>query len=60
MGFPGSSAGKESTYKKKKKNQSTYNADLTPGSGGYPGEEIGYPLQYTWVSQVVQMVENLP
>ena len=61
MGFPGSSAGKESTYKKKKKkNESTYNADLIPGSGRYPGEEIGYPPQYPWVSQVVQMVENLP
>ena len=25
-----------------------------------PGEEKGYPLQYSWASLVVQMVKNLP
>ena len=25
-----------------------------------PGEGIGYPLQYSWVSLVAQMVKNLP
>ena len=25
-----------------------------------PGEEIGYPLQYSWASLVVQLVKNLP
>ena len=25
-----------------------------------PGEEIGYPLQYSWVFLVAQMVKNLP
>ena len=28
-------------------------------SGRYPGEGIGYPLQYSWASLVVQMVKNL-
>ena len=35
-GFPGSSAGKESTY----------NAGLIPESGGSAEEGIGYPLRY--------------
>ena len=25
-----------------------------------PGEEIGYPLQYSWASLVAQLVKNLP
>ena len=24
------------------------------------GEGIGYPLQYSWVSEVAQLVKNLP
>ena len=28
---------------------------MIPGSGSSPGEGIGYPLQYFWVSLVVQM-----
>ena len=31
-----------------------------PGSGRSPGEGIGYPLQYSWASLVVQLVKNLP
>ena len=31
-----------------------------PGSGRYPGEGIGYPLQYSWASLVVQLVKNPP
>ena len=31
-----------------------------PGLGRLPGEGIGYPLQYSWVSLVTQMVHNLP
>ena len=31
----------------------------TPGSGRSPGEGNGYPLQYSWVSLVTQMVKNL-
>ena len=33
---------------------------MIPGSGRFPGEEIGYPLQYSWTSLVAQMVKNLP
>ena len=33
---------------------------LIPGSGRSPGEGIGYPLQYSWASLVVQMVKNPP
>ena len=31
-----------------------------PGLGRPRGEGIGYPLQYSWASLVVQMVKNLP
>ena len=31
-----------------------------PGSGISPGEEIGYPLQYSWTSLVAQTVKNPP
>ena len=31
-----------------------------PGSEGYPGEVISYPLQYSWTSLVAQMVKNPP
>ena len=31
-----------------------------PGSERSPGEGIGYPLQYSWSSQVAQTVKNLP
>ena len=44
MGFPGSSAGKESAC----------NAG-DPGSGRSPGG--GYPLQYSWTSLVAQMIK---
>ena len=30
------------------------------GSGTSPGEGIGYPLQYSWASLVVQKVKDLP
>ena len=33
---------------------------MTPGSQRYPGEGIGYSLQYSWVSLVAQTVKNLP
>ena len=53
MGFPGSSAGKESSC----------NAE-DPGSisglESSPGEGIDYPLQCSWASLVAQMVKNLP
>ena len=31
---------------------------LIPGSGRSAGEEIGYPLQYSWASLVAQLVKN--
>ena len=51
--FPYSSVGKESSCK-------TGDPSLIPGSGISPGEEIGYPLQYSWASLVAQLVKNLP
>ena len=33
---------------------------MIPGSGRSPGEEIGYPLQYSWTSLVAQIVKTLP
>ena len=50
-GFPASSAGKESTC-------NAGDPSSTPGSGGSPGEGIGYPLQYSWASLVAQLVKN--
>ena len=52
-GFPGSSAGKESSC-------NVGDPGLIPGSGRSPGEGIGYPLQYSWASLVARMVKNLP
>ena len=51
LGFPGSSAGKESAC-------NAGDTGLIPGSGRSPGEGIGYPLQYSRASLVVQMVKN--
>ena len=53
MGFPGSSAGKESAC-------NAGDSGSIPGLGGSPGEEKDYPLQYSQTSLVVQMVKNLP
>ena len=33
---------------------------MIPGSGNSAGEGIGYSLQYSWASLVVQLVKNLP
>ena len=33
---------------------------MISGSGRSPGEEIGYPLQYSWASVLAQMVKNPP
>ena len=52
-GFPHSPVGKEST-------RDTGDPGLIPGSGRSAGEGIGYPLQYSWVSLVAQLVKNLP
>ena len=52
-GFPDSSVGKESAY-------NAGDPSSIPGSGRAPGEGIGYPLQYSWVFLVAQMVKNPP
>ena len=49
LGFPGSSAGKESIC-------SAGDPSLNPGLGRSPGAGIGYLLQYSWASMVAQMV----
>ena len=51
VGFPGSSAGKESPC-------NAGDASLIPGSGSSPGEWIGYPFHYSWASLMAQMVES--
>ena len=52
QGFPGSSAGKESTC-------NAGDPCSIPGSGRSAAEGIGYPLQYSWASLVAQLVKNL-
>ena len=53
VGFPGSSAGKESAC-------NTGDPSSIPGLGRSPGEGIGYLLQYGWDSLVAQLVKNTP
>ena len=53
MGFPGSSAGKESSCH-------AGDPGLIPELGRSPGEGKGYLLRYSWVSLVAQMVKNPP
>ena len=53
FGFPGSSAGKESTC-------NGGDPGSIPGSGRSIEEGIGYPLQYSWASLLAQLVKNLP
>ena len=53
LGFPRSSAGKESTC-------NAVDPSLILGSGRSPGEGLGYPIQCSWASPVAQMVKNPP
>ena len=53
MGFPDSSVGKESSC-------NAGDPSSIPNSGRSGGEGIGYPLQYSWSSLVVQLVKNFP
>ena len=53
MGFPGSSAGKESACNAR-------DPGSIPGSGRSSGEGINYPLQYSWAFLVAQLVKILP
>ena len=52
-GFPDSPAGKESAC-------NAGDPSLIPGSGRSTGEGIGYPLQYSWVPLMAQLVKNPP
>ena len=51
-GFPESSVDKESIC-------NAGDPGSFPGLGRCIGEEIGYPLQYSWASLVAQLVKNL-
>ena len=53
VGFPGSSAGKESAC-------NAGDPGSIPGSGRFPGEGIGHPFQYSLASLVAQIVKNPP
>ena len=53
MGFPGSSAGKESAC-------NAGDPSSIPGLGRSPGKGVVYPLQYSWASLVAQTVKNVP
>ena len=53
MGFLDSSVGKEPAC-------NAGDLGSIPGLGRSPGERIGYPLQYSWTSLVVQLGKNLP
>ena len=53
LGFPDSSVGKESAC-------NAGDPSSIPRSERSAGEGTGYPLQYSWASLVVQLVENLP
>ena len=53
MGFLGNSAGEESVC-------NAGDPGLILGLGSSPGEDIGYPFQYSWASLVAQTVKNLP
>ena len=52
-GFPGSSAGEESSC-------NAGEPGSIPGSGRSVAEGIGYPLQYSWASLVAELVKNPP
>ena len=53
MGFPGDSVVKNLPA-------NAGDSGLIPGWGRFPGEGVGYPLQYSWASLVAQLVKNLP
>ena len=52
-GFPDSSVGKEYVC-------NAGDPSSIPESGRSPGEGIGYPLQYSWVSLMAKLVKNPP
>ena len=52
MGLPGGSAGKESACNAR-------DPSSIPGSGRSPGEEKGYPLQYSGLENSMDCIDNL-
>ena len=52
MGFPGSSAGKESTC-------NAGDSGSIPGLGRSPGEGIGYPLQYSCLEEELGGLQSM-
>ena len=52
-GFPDNSTGKESAC-------NAGDPSSIPELGRFPGKGIGYTLQCSWASLVVQLVKNLP
>ena len=53
MGFPGDTDGKESAC-------NAGDSGSIPGLGRSAGEGMGYPLVYSWVSLVAQLIKNPP
>ena len=53
VGFPDNSVGKESAC-------NAGDLGWIPGLGRFPGEGMGYPLQYSCASLVAQMIKNPP
>ena len=53
LSFPESSVGEESVC-------NAADPSSSPGSGRFTGEGIGYPLQYSWTTLMVQLVKNPP
>ena len=51
LGFPGGSAGKESTY-------NVGDLGSIPGLGGSPGEGKGYPLQYSGLENSMDCIAH--
>ena len=52
QGFPGSSAGKDSTY-------NAGDPGSIPGLGRSAGEGIGYPLQYSGLENFVDCIQSM-
>ena len=53
LSFPDSLVGKESAC-------NAGDPGSIPGLGRFPGEGIGYPLQYPWAYLLAQVVKNSP
>ena len=52
MDFPGGSESKESTC-------NAGDPGLVPGSGRSPGEGNGYPLQFSWLENLMDGIQSM-